>query len=221
MKNYLFQDRTKDGKTRKELRFTICVSGAAAGKTVTESAEKAEQIGAQIAKRGHILTTGATVGLPYHAAKGAHAEGGMIIGYSPAVSLREHLRKYRLPYEYFSFINFTGLQYVGRNLYLVQSSDAVITVGGRFGSLHEFASAVEAGKPCGVLLGSGGAADVIPALIQQLDTNMQRYVVYDTDPKKLVDKIEAILQEDLEDVRAQFAHRDQFWFVEKSQTRRG
>ncbi len=58
-------------------------------------------------KPGQILTTGATVGLPYYAAFGAKLAGGMSIGFSPAASLREHLRKYRLPYDCYDFVNFT------------------------------------------------------------------------------------------------------------------
>lgn len=34
------------------------------------------------------------------------------------------------------YINFTGMEYVGRDVHLVRSADAVITVGGRMGSLH-------------------------------------------------------------------------------------
>ncbi len=216
--SYLFQPdplpskHTKDKKMH--LRFTICVSGAASGKTVEESAAQAEALGAEIARHGHILTTGATVGLPFHAAKGATKAGGMSIGFSPAGGLREHLRKYRLPFEYFDFINFTGLQYVGRDLYLVQSSNAVITVGGRFGSLHEFISALEARKPCGVLLGSGGTADLIPELMEKLEPPNSKLVVFDTDPEKLVSKIEAILEKEHKDIYDDYHKGNKFWFVE-------
>jgi uncharacterized protein (TIGR00725 family) len=98
--------------------------------------ELAERLGKAIAEAGHIVTTGATVGLPYFAALAATKEGGMSVGFSPASSIREHLRKYRLPVDAFDFINYTGMSYVGRDLYLVQSSDAIITIGGRFGSLQ-------------------------------------------------------------------------------------
>lgn len=199
-------------KELKKLRYSICVSGAAAGLTVKTSARLAEIVGKTIAQEGHILTTGATVGLPYFAARGAKEASGTSIGFSPASSLREHLRKYRLPHDVFDFINFTGLNYVGRDLYLVQSSDAVITVGGRFGSLHEFTSALEAHKPCGILLGSGGTADAIPELIKLLDPRMAELVVYDTDPVQLVKKIIAIIDEKYEDIRKQIA-RDEHWYL--------
>lgn len=185
------------------------------GKTVEQSAELAERLGFAIAKKGHVLTTGATVGLPYYAATGAKKGGGISVGFSPAGSLREHLRKYRLPYECFDFINFTGLEYVGRDLYLVQSSDAVLTVGGRFGSLHEFTSALEANKPCGVLLGSGGAADLIPRLMEILEPPQRNLVIYSDNPEDLVDKIIAVLDKEFADVRAQIK-RNEHWFLDKT-----
>ncbi len=216
MKNYLFQERKQDNKTVIELRFTICVSGAAAGITLETSSDEAMAIGRAIAKRGHILTTGATVGLPDAAAHGAKDEDGMVVGFSPAGSMREHLRKYRLPYENYDFINFTGLDYVGRDLYLIQSSDAVVTVGGRFGSLHEFTSALEDHKPCGILLGSGGTADLIPHLLEVLDPTMRKYVVYEKDPDVLIEKIEAILKDKHKDLIDEFMKGDQFWYVKKA-----
>jgi uncharacterized protein (TIGR00725 family) len=197
----------------KKLRYSICVSGAASGDTVTTSHQLASDLGVAIAKKGHILTTGATVGLPYYAACGAKSAGGMSIGFSPAVSLREHARKYRLPRDCFDFINFTGLNYVGRDLYLVQSSDAVITVGGRFGSLHEFTSALEAHKPCGVLIGSGGTADEIPKLMEILEPPDGDLVVYDNDPERLVQKIITILDKKYADIRHQLEQDDEHWFL--------
>lgn len=182
------------------MKYSICVSGAASGKTYEASYLLAEALGTAIAKEGHILTTGATTGLPYHAALGAKQAKGMSIGFSPASSLREHVYKYRLPVGVFDFVNFTGMNYVGRDIHLVQSSDAIITVGGRFGSLHEFTTALESRMPCGVLLGSGGTADAIPLLMDTLEPPRRDYVIYDDDPAKLVKKIVARLDEENKDI---------------------
>jgi uncharacterized protein (TIGR00725 family) len=205
-----------DTSQQKNLRYSICISGAAAGDTVESSAHLAEAAGAAIAASGHILTTGATIGLPYHAALGARRAGGMSIGFSPAVSLREHLRKYRLPSNCYDFINFTGLNYVGRDLYLVQSSDAVITIGGRFGSLHEFTSALEAHKPCGILTGSGGTADEIPKLVKALEPPDDSLIIYDNNPEQLIKRVIEVLDNKYTDIRRQLAEHDEHWYLEKT-----
>lgn len=195
------------------MNYSICVSGAAAGDTVAGAHQLAERLGAAIAKSGNILTTGATVGLPLYAAKGAKAAGGKSIGFSPAASLREHVKKYRLPIGFYDFVNFTGMHYVGRDVFLVQSSDAVITVGGRFGSLHEFTTALESRMPCGVLLGSGGAADLIPELMKQLKAPNESLVVYDDDPDRLVAKIIKLLDQEMGDLNTKAIEHE--WFMKQ------
>mgnify|MGYP000957074179 FL=1 len=182
----------------KKNQYQICVSGAAAGETVEASHQLAFRLGQAIAKTGHTLLTGATVGLPHYAALGAHSEKGLSIGFSPASSHREHVKAYRLPTKEFDYINFTGMAYVGRDVHLVRSSDAVITVGGRMGSLHEFSTAAESKKVCGVLLVSGGLADFIPTLVQNIPTPGADDIIYDTDPERLVKQVIAALDKKYE-----------------------
>lgn len=201
------------------MNYAICVSGAASGKTVDAAHGLAEELGREIAKSGHMITTGATVGLPFYAAKAAKEEGGMSIGFSPASSLREHVAKYRLPIGVFDFVNFTGMHYVGRDVHLVQSSDAVITVGGRFGSLHEFTTALESHMPCGILLGSGGTADIIPELMERLEPINQDMVIFDTDPKRLVKRIIEMLDEDYKDINTKTLSNQ--WFLSRSHKHNG
>lgn len=180
------------------MRYQICVSGAAVGKTVHTSYQLAYDLGKSIVKQGKTLTTGATVGLPWYAAQGAFSvkgKRGISVGFSPARSFREHIMMYRLPTKEFDYINFTGMAYVGRDIHLVRSSDAVITVGGRMGSLHEFSTAIESRKVCGVLIGSGGLADFVPTLVRQIEAPGTNDIIYDTDPGRLVDKVIAALDE--------------------------
>lgn len=195
-----------------KLQYSICVSGAASGDTVEHSKALASRLGAAIARRGHVTTTGATVGLPFFAAQAAKEAGGMSIGFSPASNVREHLRKYRLPRQYFDFINYTGMDYVGRDAYLIQSSDAVLTIGGRFGSLHEFVTALESHKPCGILLESGGTADIIGELMKVLEPPDEHLVIFDENPENLVERMVTILDEKYADVHEQLK-RDEHWFL--------
>jgi uncharacterized protein (TIGR00725 family) len=171
------------------MRYQICVSGAASGDTVKRSHQLAFELGKAISAQGKTLLTGATVGLPHYAAMGVMAvegERGLSIGFSPAASFREHVATYRLPTKEFDYINFTGMEYVGRDVHLVRSSDAIITVGGRMGSLHELSTALESRKVCGVLLGSGGLADYTPVLLENIEAPGAKEVIYDTDPVRLV-----------------------------------
>lgn len=178
------------------MRYQICVSGAAAGETVVSAHEQAYALGVEIAKTGKTLLTGATVGLPHYAAMGFVSvpnSKGSSIGFSPASSYREHVSTYRLPTKEFDYINFTGMEYVGRDVHLVRSSDAVITVGGRMGSLHELATALESRKVCGVLLGSGGLADYAATLLKHVEAPGGKDVIFEHDPKVLVEKVVAVL----------------------------
>ena len=183
------------------MKYQICVSGAASGDTVEAAHQLAYDLGRAIAENAKTLTTGATVGLPWCAAKGAFSvknRVGACVGFSPASSFKEHVNRYKLPTVEFDYINFTGLNYVGRDIYLVRSSDAIITVGGRVGSLHEFTTALEAEKVVGVLLGSGGLADYIPELVTKIEVPGSKNIIYDTNPERLVKKVIAALDKKYE-----------------------
>jgi uncharacterized protein (TIGR00725 family) len=174
------------------MRYQICVSGAASGDTVQSSHQLAFELGKAISEAGKTLLTGATIGLPHYAAMGVisvKGKRGFSVGFSPASSFREHVATYRLPTKEFDYINFTGMEYVGRDVHLVRSCDAIITVGGRMGSLHELSTALESRKVCGVLLGSGGLADYTPTLLEHIEAPGSKEIIYDTDPKKLVTRV--------------------------------
>ena len=185
------------------MKYQICVSGAASGETVDSAHEKAFAIGAEIARSGKTLLTGATVGLPHFAARGFKSVGqtkGVSVGFSPASSFREHISTYRLPTAEFDYINFTGMEYVGRDVHLVRSADAVITVGGRMGSLHELSTALESRKVCGILLGSGGLADYTITLLKNVWAPGAKDVIYDANPERLVARVIESLDKKYADV---------------------
>lgn len=168
--------------------YQICVSGAAKGESVEEGKELARQVGAAIAAAGHALMTGATVGLPNYAAEGYKAAGGkMSFGISPASSKVEHVRKYRLPTEAYDVILYSGLHYVGRDSLLITSSDAVVSVGGRLGTLHEFTIAMESDTPIAFLQGAGGISTQIQSIMEAAGPmHPGAVVLFDDNPDALV-----------------------------------
>ena len=182
-----------------EHRLTICVSGAAKGATVEMDYKLAFELGRQVAIHGHTLITGATIGLPDWAAQGAKSAGGMSIGISPASSFKEHVNKYRLPTTAYDFILYSGLHYVGRDNLLVQSADAVLSVGGRMGTVHEFATAIESHIPVGVLQDAGGTGEefehlmIAAGLCHDGICDGKHDVLFDYDPEKLVERIVDLL----------------------------
>ncbi len=172
-----------------KLKYKICVSGAAlTSHCAPEALQAAEELGREIAKRGLVLMTGATTGIPYWAAKGAKAEGGFVIGLSPASSKVHHIKTYQLPTDYHDLIIYTGFDYAGRNLLLTRSSDAIITLCGRMGTLNEFTIAFEEHKPIGVLEGTGGMADMIRELVEKAHRGPGK-IVFSKTPVDLLDKI--------------------------------
>lgn len=176
----------------------ICVSGAAAGRAVEEGKKDALAIGHELAVQGAVVLTGATTGVPAYAAQGAYRAGGQVLGFSPAHTLKEHVKKYRLPVRYHNQIFFTGYEYAGRDSLLIDLSDAVISVSGRIGSLHEFTQAFERGKVIGVLEDSGGISDMYREIIERGRRGSGK-IIFHNDPKQLVAQVLARLeQENLE-----------------------
>lgn len=182
--------------SRYHLKYKICVSGAAeTGHCAIDALEKAEQVGRAVAEAGMVLMTGATTGIPYWSAKGAKESGGIVIGLSPASSELAHIKSYHLPVDYHDLIVYTGFEYSGRNLLLTRSADAIITICGRMGTLNEFTIAYEDQKPIGVLTGTGGIADEIKDIINKSHRGPGK-VVYDSDPKKLLEKLLLLIEKE-------------------------
>lgn len=171
------------------MKYKIAISGAAETEHCSPVAlELAKEMGREVVRHNGVLLTGATVGIPYFAAQGAKEEDGISIGLSPAATERAHVRTYHLPTDFFDLIIYTGFDYSGRNLLLTRSSDAVILICGRMGTLNEFTIAFEDDKPIGILEGTGGAADMIREIVKKSHRGPGK-IVYDSDPKRLLEKL--------------------------------
>jgi uncharacterized protein (TIGR00725 family) len=185
----------------------ICVSGAAETSSCGPRAyEVAKELGREIARQGAVIVTGATTGFPLWAAMGAKDGGGQSIGISPAASEREHVEAFRLPLDYMDMIVYTGFGYSGRDLILTRSSDAVLFGCGRIGTIHEFTIAFEDNKPIGILEGEWTTDETIKTILERSNRTHDR-VVFDTNPKKLVEKVMLLVKKDKADDRMTSSYR--------------
>jgi uncharacterized protein (TIGR00725 family) len=98
-------------------------------------AETAYQTGKLIAKSGGILVCGGMGGVMEAACRGASEAGGLTVGILPGSSARDANRFVDVPIV-------TGMGYT-RNSLVVLSAQAVIAIGGRYGTLSEIAYAIQ------------------------------------------------------------------------------
>jgi len=108
-----------------------------------EHEASAEEVGRLLAERGCTVVTGGLGGVMAAAARGAKAGGGTTIGILPG----EHRADAN---EWIDHAVVTGIGHA-RNLAVVASGDAVIAVGGSWGTLAEIAFARRLGRPVVVL----------------------------------------------------------------------
>lgn len=99
----------------------------------------AEAVGAEIASAGAVLVCGGLGGVMEAACRGARGKGGITIGILPGTrptDANPHVT-YAIP---------TGLGHA-RNILVVRAAQAVIAIGGRYGTLSEIAFAKIEGIP--------------------------------------------------------------------------
>jgi uncharacterized protein (TIGR00725 family) len=101
--------------------------------------ELAEEVGRDLAEAGAILICGGRGGVMAAACRGARAAGGLTIGVLPGNSAAEANPDVDIPIV-------TGLG-EARNVIIVRTAQAVIAVGGEFGTLSEIAFALKLGRP--------------------------------------------------------------------------
>lgn len=195
-KKYYYNGPLENDDRHGHLRIKIGVSAAAeTGHCGLNALEKAKELGREIVRQGGILITGATTGFPLWSAMGAKEVRGVSIGFSPAESQKEHLEVYRLPVDYMDLIVYTGFGFPGRDLLFTRSCDAVILGCGRIGTIHEFTIAFEDGKPIGVLEGPWATSEQLKRIIAESNRPAD-HVIFDEDPKRLVERIIAMVEED-------------------------
>ena len=103
-------------------------------KTTHQHLALAEEVGRELAKRGVVVVCGGLSGVMEAVCKGAKSAGGTTVGILPGHSAAE-----ANPYVDIPIV--TGIGYA-RNAMVVQSGQAVIAIGGAYGTLSEIGHAL-------------------------------------------------------------------------------
>lgn len=107
------------------------------GKATSQECEAAYATGRMIAVNGAVLVCGGLGGVMEAVCKGAKAAGGTTVGILPGTEGGN---------PYLDITIRTGLG-IARNALVVLSGDAVVAVGGKYGTLSEIAIALKNGRP--------------------------------------------------------------------------
>jgi len=111
--------------------FIAVVGGAQCSR---EEARLAEAVGVELAKRGAVLICGGLGGVMAAACKGARSAKGKTVGILPG-----YTREEANPYVDIPIVTGIG---EARNVIVVNTAQAVIAIGGKFGTLSEIAYAL-------------------------------------------------------------------------------
>ncbi|HWV58516.1 MAG TPA: TIGR00725 family protein [Longimicrobiales bacterium] len=117
----------------------IRIAVAGAGNAPPDECLAAEEVGRRIAEAGAVLVCGGGMGVMEAAARGAVAAGGITVGLLPGHDAGEANDHIRIPLP-------TAMG-EGRNVLVARSADALIAIGGEWGTLSEVALARKMGVP--------------------------------------------------------------------------
>lgn len=170
------------------MKTQIGVMGSAGGPITEQQLALARRVGRRIAERDCVIVTGACPGIPHAAVLGAHEKGGRSLGVSPAHSREEHTDVFTSPLEPYDAIVFTGSGLMGREVHNIHSSDLVIFIGGRSGTLGEFSIAYDEGKLIGILRDSGGLSNDFNDIAKMCRKQTGSVIVESANPVELVDR---------------------------------
>jgi hypothetical protein len=125
------------------LRIAVSGAGASDDPGLAAATLLAVRLGAALARAGAIVVTGGLGGVMEAAARGAREAGGLTIGILPGAAAADANPWISVPIV-------TDLGHA-RNVILVHTAEALVAVGGSYGTLSEIALALKIGVPVAAL----------------------------------------------------------------------
>jgi len=157
--------------------ISICGSDVDDDHLSNYALEVAEQVGRLIALKGGVLICGGLGGVMRAACKGAKKENGITIGILPYTKEEAN--------EYIDIAIPTNIGNV-RNFIVANTGDAVIAIGGRWGTLNEISFRMISEKPLVLIKGTGGCVDEI--ISSNMMQNIQSHYYIANSAEEAVEK---------------------------------
>ena len=130
--------------------ISVCGSDGSDGHLSNYALDTAEKVGRLVALKGGVVVCGGRGGIMKAVCKGAKEENGITVGI-----LQESKEEAN---EFIDIPIVTGLGH-RRNFVIVDTADAVIAIGGRWGTLNEISFSMVFEKPLILIKGTGGCVD--------------------------------------------------------------
>jgi uncharacterized protein (TIGR00725 family) len=161
-----------------ERLISICGSDDCDEHLSKHALKTAEDVGRLIAKRGGVIVCGGRGGIMKAVCRGAKLENGITVGILPESKKDAN-----------EFIDIPIVTKLGhkRNFLVVETADAVIAIGGRWGTLNEISFSMIFEKPLILIRGTGGCVDEIvnEHLMQNIES---KYFIVDS-AEEAVEKV--------------------------------
>lgn len=172
----------------------VSIIGSAQTSGYSKEAESmAQELGSELALRGHIVLYGPELSVPslsYLTAKSAKTHGGTTV----AVAIGKARTPFYDPGAASLAIYTDAAGGAGREVVLINSADGIISIGGGSGTLTELSIAYMNAIPIVAMQGSGGWSDKL--IGEYLDNRKKYKIVGATSAKEAIETLESRYQKD-------------------------
>lgn len=166
-------------------KLTVGIIGGAGIDFPTNIIQKAERLGAVVAKNGGVIVTSGTNGLQYHIGKGAIVQGGEVLAITAGANKDEHENIYKMPTDGASLFCYSGMGTIISNQMIARSSDMLLVVGGSaWAHLRDSIGLDHAPKILGCLVTDGYHSESHQMLADDIGKDV--HVIFHSDPDQIM-----------------------------------
>jgi uncharacterized protein (TIGR00725 family) len=147
--------------------------------------EKAERLGAVVAKNGGTVITSGGSGLQYHIGRGAINEGGELLAITPGANKDEHENLYKMPTDGATVFCYSGMGTVLSNQMILRSCDMLLVLGGEaWAHLRDSVGLDSAPRVLGCLVTDGYHSESHEMLAKDIGPDV--HVIFHSDPDHIM-----------------------------------